>query len=99
MSRLFSLIVLACFPIGFVNAGNWFTLLDWETPQCVDSSGPILNGPVAKLFEYRDAEDKGVVVAYSKGSGKIGGVYFLNRETCEKYAAKYQQLWLNDRNK
>lgn len=79
-------------------AAEWFTLLDWETPQCIESGGPITSGPIAELYEYKDAEDAGVVIGYAKESGKIGGVYFRNRMSCEKFALKYQQMWLKDRN-
>lgn len=81
----------------FSHAAEWFTLLDWETPQCVDSGGPITTGPIANLYEYKDTEDTGVIIAISKSTGKIGGVYFRNRGACEKHAKKYQKMWLKDR--
>ena len=58
----------------------------------------ITNGPIATLYEYRDAKVDGVIIAYTKKSGKIGGIYFKSGSVCEKHARKYQEIWLKDRN-
>lgn len=63
-------------------AAGWYTLLDWETPSCVESGGHITNGPIGELFEYRNAENVDVVIAYRKSSGKMGGVYFRSLSAC-----------------
>ena len=98
MRTLRTVILTSILVASSAYAVDWFTLLDWETPQCVESGGPITSGPIADLYEYKEADDAGVVVAYAKSSGKIGGVYFRGRAACEKHARKYQQMWLKDRN-
>lgn len=96
------LLVIICIIAGLhsthVFASDWYTLVDWETAMCVESDGPIKTGPIAELYECQAASDENVLLAVQKTTGKIGGIYFLGRETCIVHAVKYQEMWYADRN-
>ena len=94
MRAFIALLSLAASP---AIAEGWYLILDWHAPSCVESAGPILNGPTADTYEYVPAADQDVIIAKTKSTGKIARVYFLGIGACKAHAEKYTKIWAAER--
>jgi len=79
----------------------WFTVMigipEYNiAPACGESGDPTA-GPVAHLYTFETVEEDKAIVAKSKSSGSIGGVYFMTQYQCNKHLAKYDAIWRKDK--
>ena len=78
----------------------WFTVMIGIpehniAPACGESSEPTA-GPAAKFYTFETVEADQAIIARSKSTGSIGGVYFMTKHQCNKHLAKYDAIWRKD---